>query len=32
MVWSLVAVLDVAWAVDVKLAKTVKVLFAPAAG
>ena len=32
MVWSLVAVLDVAWAVDVKLAKTVNVLFAPAAG
>ena len=32
MVWSLVAVLDVAWAVDVKLAKTVKVLFNPAAG
>ena len=32
IVWSLVAVLDVAWAVDVKLAKTVKVLFAPAAG
>ena len=32
MVWSLVAVLDVAWAVDVNLAKTVKVMFAPAAG
>ena len=32
MVWSLVAVLDVAWAVDVKLAKSVKVLFDPAAG
>ena len=32
IVWSLVAVLDLAWAVDVKLAKTVKVLFPPAAG
>ena len=32
MIWSLVAVLDVAWSVDVKLTKTVKVLFEPAAG
>ncbi len=32
MVWSLVATLDVAWAVDSKLAKSVKVLFDPAQG
>jgi hypothetical protein len=32
MIWSLVAVLDVVRAVDVKLAKTVKVMFDPAEG
>lgn len=32
MAWRLVAVLDVAWAVDVKMARTVKVLFDPAKG